>query len=91
MLWNAGEKRHACVVLNRQVTCFVWDKNNKSKEAYYTADGITEKLNLYDFKDLPALITFIRTNISHVNKDKLFNFNENQEMPVFYSMSGLIT
>lgn len=44
-LWAAGENKHACVALNRQVTCFSWDKNDKSKESYYVADGITEKVS----------------------------------------------
>ena len=44
-LWTAGENKYACVALNRQVTCFSWDKNNKSKESYYVPDGLTEKVS----------------------------------------------
>lgn len=67
ILWTAGEKRQASVLLNKLSPCFSIDKENL-KESFYVADGLTENLHIFEFDDFDLLRSFIKSNISQFQK-----------------------
>lgn len=66
MLWNAGEEKYACAVLNSQSNCFDMTSNGPNKKSSYVADGYTERLHLFEFTCLKELKLFIKKNLSNV-------------------------
>ncbi|RNA13417.1 hypothetical protein BpHYR1_030217 [Brachionus plicatilis] len=62
ILWTAGESQYASVVLNSGMNCFKIDPETK-----YFADGLTEKLYIYEFTAFAALEEFMRKNLGSVS------------------------
>ncbi|KAK3602480.1 hypothetical protein CHS0354_022347 [Potamilus streckersoni] len=58
ILWQAGEGKRCCVCLSQEQDCYKSDYKCR-------ADGITEKLHLYEFKKFQDLQIFVKRNLSH--------------------------
>ncbi|XP_012944658.1 inactive ubiquitin carboxyl-terminal hydrolase MINDY-4B [Aplysia californica] len=62
ILWQAGEKKRCCVCLKEQEACFGPDYR-------YKMDGITEKLQLFEFKRYEDLQNFVKRNLEQFQSD----------------------
>ncbi|XP_060582753.1 inactive ubiquitin carboxyl-terminal hydrolase MINDY-4B-like isoform X2 [Ruditapes philippinarum] len=58
VLWQAGNQIRCCVCLHQDTAFFDTDYQ-------YRVDGITEKLNLYEFKKFQDLEMFVKRHLSH--------------------------
>ncbi|CAF0710078.1 unnamed protein product [Brachionus calyciflorus] len=69
ILWVAGEKNYACVVLNSGTNCFDFSAKDIGQKSKYFGDGITERLHIYEFTSLVKLEEFVKKNLSIFQKE----------------------
>ncbi|XP_052784905.1 inactive ubiquitin carboxyl-terminal hydrolase MINDY-4B-like isoform X3 [Mya arenaria] len=58
ILWQAGSQTRCCLCLQQDTAFFDTDYT-------YRLDGVTEKINLYDFKKYSDLEMFVKRHLSH--------------------------
>lgn len=70
ILWQAGEEKFACIVINSQSNCFDLGMNGPNKKSSYVGDGYTERLHLFDFTEYDEMKLFLRKNLHHFQKEE---------------------